>query len=82
MKTTLLESIYHNTRMDFPLTRIIEASITEEIDNILKQQNPALPPKDMEALRDLLFQVSDISEKKGFELGFCFAAALLNGSES
>ena len=82
MKTTILESIYQNTRADFPLTQIIEASITEEIHNILKQQYSALPQTDLEELRNLLFQVSDISEKKGFVLGFRYAVALLNENKS
>ena len=50
MKNTMLESLYENTRMNFPLTKIIEATITEEIDNILKQQKPAMSSQDLEEL--------------------------------
>ena len=80
MKNTMLETIYENTRMNFPLTKIIEATITEEIDNILKQQKPAVSSQDLEELRNLLFEVSDISEKQGFVLGFRYAVALLHES--
>lgn len=80
MRSTMLESIYNNTRMDFPLTKIIEASITEEIDNILKQQKSAMSSQELEELRNLLFEVSDMSEKQGFVLGFRYAMALLNES--
>ena len=80
MKNTMLESLYENTRMNFPLTKIIEATITEEINNILKQQKPAMSSQDLEELRNLLFEVSDISEKQGFVLGFRYAVALLHES--
>jgi hypothetical protein len=80
MKNTMPETIYENTRMNFPLTKIIEATITEEIDNILKQQKPAVSSQDLEELRNLLFEVSDISEKQGFVLGFRYAVALLHES--
>ena len=81
MKTTILESIYENTRHDFSYTKIVETNITEEIENILKQQYSELPSKDLEELRNLLFQVSDISEMQGFVLGFHYAVALLTGRE-
>ncbi len=80
MKNTILESIYENARMDFPMTKIVEASITEEIENILKQQKSALPMEEREALRNMLFEVSNISEKKGFILGFRYAISLLSES--
>ncbi|MBQ2800255.1 MAG: hypothetical protein IJF03_02570 [Lachnospiraceae bacterium] len=80
MKNAMLENIYENARMNFPLTKIVEATITEEIDNILKQQKPAMSSQDLEELRNLLFEVSDISEKQGFVLGFRYAVALLNES--
>ncbi len=80
MKNAMLETIYENARMNFPLTKIIEATITEEIDNILKQQKPAMSSQDLEELRNLLFEVSDISEKQGFVLGFRYAVALLHES--
>lgn len=80
MKNAMLENIYENARMNFPLTKIIEATITEEIDNILKQQKPAMSSQDLEELLNLLFEVSDISEKQGFVLGFRYAVALMNES--
>lgn len=80
MKNAMLETIYENARMNFPLTKIIEATITEEIDNILKQQKLAMSSQDLEELRNLLFEVSDISEKQGFVLGFRYAVALLHES--
>lgn len=80
MKNAMLENIYENARMNFPLTKIIEATITEEIDNILKQQKPVMSSQDLEELLNLLFEVSDISEKQGFVLGFRYAVALMNES--
>ena len=60
--------------------RDAQATITEEIDNILKQQKLAMSSQDLEELRNLLFEVSDISEKQGFVLGFRYAVALLHES--
>lgn len=82
MENTILESIYHNTRQDFKATKTVETSITEYIENLLKQQYSHLSPERKEELRNLLFQVSDYSEMQGFVLGFRYADALLNQKEA
>ena len=73
----LILDVFDRVNIEIPNLMEMEKDLSEQIESILDEMQDQIPQEYLDDVGRRIFEISNIAERKGFELGMKYMAKLL-----